>query len=213
MKINLLGLLFIAISSSHAFAKPIKVSGYEWQLVGMQNLSWEGVNAVCSSDGFTACTGAVKSGVEPEDVDLSGWIWATKAQVIELLINKLPGIDPPFTAATDGISEFRSQWAPAFFNWGFGSGRFNSSLEFASILSDRTPDLLMFFGVSFIDNNPMKLDGLGIRLVLSADKNSEISETGFLMMRQALKPVPIPATIWLLNVGLIALFGLAKRKK
>jgi hypothetical protein len=68
-------------------------NGTEWrQLYETTGLSWNQVAGVCPRDGETPCSGSIGSKV------LSGRVWATDAQVIELLGVYEPAIlsaDPP----------------------------------------------------------------------------------------------------------------------
>src|SRR3954463_16114568 len=52
--------------------------GKEWrQLTDTVGVSWNQVAEVCPGDGISACSGAI------DDLDLTGWVWATDAQLIE----------------------------------------------------------------------------------------------------------------------------------
>ena len=53
--------------------------GKDWrQLTDTLGMTWSQVAEVCPQDGVTACVGSVNG------VDLTDWVWATQAQVIEL---------------------------------------------------------------------------------------------------------------------------------
>src|SRR5262245_23529225 len=53
--------------------------GKEWrQLIETTGLSWNEVAQVCPRDGVSPCAGRVGGR------DLSGWVWATEAQVVAL---------------------------------------------------------------------------------------------------------------------------------
>src|SRR4249920_4206037 len=55
------------------------VHGKDWrQLTETLGLSWSQVAQVCPQDGASACVGSVGG------VNLTDWVWATDAQVIEL---------------------------------------------------------------------------------------------------------------------------------
>jgi hypothetical protein len=68
-------------------------NGKEWrQLYETTGLSWSQVAQVCPRDGITPCSGSVGARV------LTGWVWATAAQVVELMGKFEPAIltaDPP----------------------------------------------------------------------------------------------------------------------
>lgn len=74
------------------------------QLTETVGLSWTQVAALCPRDGFTPCYGVLNSR------DLSGWVWATDAQVTGLLARYAPAIaTTPLlvgTAADAGASAF-----------------------------------------------------------------------------------------------------------
>jgi hypothetical protein len=57
-------------------------SGLEWaELDGTTHLTWEQVAGVCGTDGVGVCSSNLGS------VELSGWTWATSAQVLTLFVN------------------------------------------------------------------------------------------------------------------------------
>jgi hypothetical protein len=68
-------------------------NGTEWrQLYETTGVSWNQVAAVCPRDGQTPCSGSIGTKV------LTGWVWATDAQVVALMGNYEPAIltaDPP----------------------------------------------------------------------------------------------------------------------
>jgi hypothetical protein len=75
--------------------------GKEWrQLTDTVGVSWNQVAEICPRDGISACSGAI------DDLDLSGWVWATDAQVIELFSYYTPDILKNPTVA--GVSYFFS---------------------------------------------------------------------------------------------------------
>jgi hypothetical protein len=79
-------ILFSAFSGAQAV--PVDDGhGKEWrQLTDTVGASFSQVAEVCPRDGISACSGAV------DGVDLSGWVWATDAQVIELFSYFAPDI-------------------------------------------------------------------------------------------------------------------------
>jgi hypothetical protein len=66
-------------------AQPVNDNhGKEWrQLVETTGLSWKQVALVCPGDGVTPCSGVV-GGPTFTGPDLTGWVWATQSQVIDL---------------------------------------------------------------------------------------------------------------------------------
>ncbi|MFL5426440.1 MAG: hypothetical protein ACJ783_15515, partial [Myxococcales bacterium] len=61
--------------------------GKEWrQLTDTVGVSWNQVSEICPRDGISACSGAI------DELDFTGWIWATDAQVIELFSYYTPDI-------------------------------------------------------------------------------------------------------------------------
>src|SRR5262245_50861020 len=66
--------------------------GKEWrQLVETVGLSWKQLALVCPGDGVTPCSGVV-GGPTFTGPDLTGWVWATQSQVIELFSYYTPDI-------------------------------------------------------------------------------------------------------------------------
>ena len=67
-------------------AQPVNDNhGKEWrQLVETAGLSWKQVAQVCPGDGVSPCVGVVARPDFTAGPDLSGWVWATQSQVIEL---------------------------------------------------------------------------------------------------------------------------------
>ncbi len=67
--------------------------GREWrQLYETTGLSWNQVSSVCPRDGVTPCSGTVGG------KNLTGWVWGTDAQVLELLTEYAPELataNPP----------------------------------------------------------------------------------------------------------------------
>lgn len=96
------------VASPEAPAAPT-VGGREWnELWPTTGLTWTQVASVCPTDGVTPCQGSVGGR------NLSGWVWATAPQVLELFERYAPGIsqaDPPvdnsFAAGIGFLGEFR----------------------------------------------------------------------------------------------------------
>jgi hemolysin type calcium-binding protein len=87
-------------------------NGTEWrQLYETTGLSWNQVAGICPRDGATPCSGSIGTKV------LTGWVWATDAQVVELMGIYEPAIltaDPPtlsgpeyFQTAAGFLSDMR----------------------------------------------------------------------------------------------------------
>jgi hypothetical protein len=74
-------------------------AGKQWrQLYETVGLSWSQVAALCPRDGVTPCSGSIG----PRS--LTGWVWGTDAQVVELLGGYAPAIltaDPPSVSGGD----------------------------------------------------------------------------------------------------------------
>lgn len=63
--------------------------GRQWRQVNLTLArTWFQVAAVCPTDGVTPCTGSLGS------VNVTGWVWATRQDVIELLAEWVPAIQP-----------------------------------------------------------------------------------------------------------------------
>src|SRR3954451_24744086 len=73
--------------------------GREWgQLYTTTGLSWDQVATVCPRDGVTPCSGTVGGR------DLTRWVWATDAQVVEMMSEYAPDLataDPPSLSGPD----------------------------------------------------------------------------------------------------------------
>ena len=80
-----MGFVVVALAGSrYAWAAPPDPvdggNGTEWrQLYETTGLSWNQVAAICPRDGETPCSGSIGTKV------LTGWIWATDDQVVELM--------------------------------------------------------------------------------------------------------------------------------
>lgn len=89
-----LAVLGLTIFASTASAGYDDLQGKEWRgLPETQGLSWAQVASVCPQDGATPCAGAINGR------DVTGWVWATPAQVRALLAIFAPTIpeNPPFS--------------------------------------------------------------------------------------------------------------------
>ena len=111
----LMSFVFVAVTDGRpaSAAPPDPVdggNGTEWrQLYETTGLSWNQVAGVCPRDGETPCSGSIGTKV------LTGWIWATDAQVIELMGAYEPAIvtaDPPTVSGPGYVfSAASSSWA------------------------------------------------------------------------------------------------------
>lgn len=76
----------LAVQSAQALPIWNDGNGHEWrQLTDTAGLTYEQLSTQCAHDGATACAGS--AGI----VDLTGWTWATAAQVGQLF-NSVPGV-------------------------------------------------------------------------------------------------------------------------
>jgi Ca2+-binding RTX toxin-like protein len=92
--------LFSVVVVSPATAEPVH-GGKEWnQLYPTVGLTWAQVASVCPPDGATPCDGTVGGN------DLSGWVWATAPQVLELMELYAPGISAATPPAFSGPDAF-----------------------------------------------------------------------------------------------------------
>ena len=94
--------------------------GKRWrQLTQTTGMTWSQVAAVCPRDGATRCSGAIGTR------DLTGWIWATDAQVVALMGHYLPAIltaDPPSVSGPEHLITaigFLEDMRPTFFFSGY----------------------------------------------------------------------------------------------
>ena len=90
---------FVSIGVGSALANVEDTHGREWrQLYETTGLSWDQIDSVCPRDGATPCSGTVGG------KDLTGWVWGTDAQVLELLSEYAPELataDPPYLSGPD----------------------------------------------------------------------------------------------------------------
>ena len=93
----------ISTGGSSALASVEDTHGREWrQLYETTGLSWNQVDSVCPRDGATPCSGTVGG------KNLTGWVWGTDAQVLELLSEYAPQLqtaDPPSLSGPEYIGE------------------------------------------------------------------------------------------------------------
>lgn len=75
--------------------------GKEWrELYQTTGLSWSQVATVCPTDGVTPCNGTVGGR------NLTGWVWGTAPQVLDLLDNYAPGLTTANPPVVSGITGF-----------------------------------------------------------------------------------------------------------
>jgi hypothetical protein len=120
--------LTMCVFPTHGQANYIDSYGREWRsLSETQYLSWNQVDSIC--DNVTLlCTGTLTN-LNGEEIDLTGWTWATSDQVEEV-VKEVSGIDlndypygyregdpysdwAPITVATLGITNSNSQLTQA----------------------------------------------------------------------------------------------------
>jgi Ca2+-binding RTX toxin-like protein len=114
----LVSVLAAAAPASAAFPN----DGKRWrQLTETTGLTWNQAAAVCPRDGMSRCSGVTGGR------DLTGWVWATDAQVIELMGNYEPAIlsaDPPSVSGPNHLLQamgFLDDIRPTFFFAGYSS--------------------------------------------------------------------------------------------
>jgi hypothetical protein len=86
-----------AATTAHAQVAYTDSLGREWrQVVGSTSRSWNEFASACPTDGVTPCNGLAGG------LDVTGWIWATDAQVTELFAEFVPEIltNPSFGGPT-----------------------------------------------------------------------------------------------------------------
>jgi hypothetical protein len=75
--------------------------GREWrQLYETTGLSWDQVASVCPRDGVTPCSGSVGGRV------LTGWVWGTDTQVVELMSEYAPELATAVPPQVSGPEQF-----------------------------------------------------------------------------------------------------------
>lgn len=185
-------------------------AGHRWaQLGSSQGLTWNQVSSVCAMDGTSACQGSVGGH------DLTGWVWATQQQVINLF-NK--GLAPeqaltPEAPGIDGIEGFFA--AQAFIGpvlsatWSFCSNY--QCGAFLSGWTANTEDGLG--GVAGVNwsTTPGSLSGSMSAGGLS-DPDAPLFAHG-VWMWQPTAPVPEPASTALMCAGLAAMAWRMRRRQ
>ena len=98
-----IALLITLTAGASAVAAPLDdVDGKQWrQLYETTGASWSEVSQVCPRDGATPCSGSIGA------TDVTGWVWATAAQVMALFAHYEPGVlaeTPPSSDAWFGTA-------------------------------------------------------------------------------------------------------------
>ncbi len=94
------GLLLGLLAPGQAMALT-DTHGREWrQLNETTNVSWNQAAAACPQNGVTACTGTAGG------KNLDGWVWATDAQVLELLREYEPTLATTSPTSVSGFAYF-----------------------------------------------------------------------------------------------------------
>src|SRR5688500_9963915 len=93
---------YAALFSAVAAAQSVNDGhGKEWrQLTDTTMVSWNQVAQVCPRDGVSACSGMAGT------KDLTGWVWATREQVIQLFGYYEPAILTSPTSSVSGQATF-----------------------------------------------------------------------------------------------------------
>jgi hemolysin type calcium-binding protein len=114
-----LALVVLACSAAPA-AAAFPDDGKRWRQVrDTSGVTWNQVAAVCPTDGVTRCSGVAGGR------DLTGWIWATDAQVVALMGHYEPSIltaDPPSVSGPELLIQaisFLEDMKPTFFFSGY----------------------------------------------------------------------------------------------
>ena len=95
--------LVSALAWAAPAAAEFPADGKRWrQLTETTNLTWNQTAAVCPRDGVSPCSGSAGT------KDLTGWVWATDAQVIALLGHYEPAILTADPASVSGPSHLPS---------------------------------------------------------------------------------------------------------
>lgn len=85
-------LMVVPIAESSAQAPHVDAQGRQWrQMTGTTFRTWDQIDLLCPNDGITPCQGTLGG------VDLTGYVWATRTQVLELLSEFLPEIADALT--------------------------------------------------------------------------------------------------------------------
>lgn len=79
--------LVVGVSGASAQIPYVDAQGRSWrQMPGTTNRTWDQFAVACPTDGITPCSGIVGG------LDVSGYVWATQNQVLELFSEFLPEI-------------------------------------------------------------------------------------------------------------------------
>ena len=184
-------------------------AGHLWaQVSANQGMTWNEVAAVCSLDGVTACNG-VASGR-----DLTGFVWATQQQVLDLF-NQFLAPEQALTPEAPGIGGFEAFFAADVFIGQVMSPTWSYCITYAcgeylsGWMAHTDGGLGGVAGVSW-DTTPVTLDGS-----MAAGGLSDPSTTLFangVWLWQPTNAVPEPTPTALMAAGLAALAWRMRRR-